>query len=96
MMPLIFILCDDIDSRKKYNSVRARCKEWFGYTIPTFKPVYAYIPLVSPLKKNDKMDGFNMGEDNQIKSIDIKNGKLRLEVNQTVLMPSFFALIEWF
>lgn len=63
------------------SSVRARCKEWFGYTIPTFKPLYFYIPLVSPLKKSDKVDGFNMGEDNQIKSIDIKNGKLRLEVS---------------
>jgi hypothetical protein len=26
------------------------------------------------------MDGFNLGEDNQIKYIDIKNGKLRIEV----------------
>ena len=67
-------------SPKKIISVRTQCKEWFGYTIPTFKPVYAYIPLVSPLKKNDKMDGFNMGEDNQMKSIEIKNGKLRLSV----------------
>merc|ERR1712194_786488 len=55
-------------------TVRAQCKDLFGYTIPTFKPLYAYIPLVSPLKKDD----FNMGEDNQIKSIDIKNGKVRL------------------
>ncbi|KAL7532245.1 hypothetical protein ACHAXR_004516, partial [Thalassiosira sp. AJA248-18] len=61
-------------------TVRTNCKDWFGYTVPTFQPLYAYIPLVSPLKKNDKMDGFNMGEDNQIKSIDIKNGKLRLEM----------------
>ena len=36
--------------------------------------------MVSPLKKNDNMDGFNLGEDNQIKYIDIKNGKLRIEV----------------
>ena len=42
--------------------------------------MYAYIPLVSPLKKDENMDGFNMGEDNQIKSIEIKNGKLRIEV----------------
>jgi len=65
-------------------NARRRCKEWFGYTIPTFKPLYFYIPLVSPLKKSDKMDGFNMGEDNQIKSIDIKNGKLRLVVSKIV------------
>ena len=25
--------------------------------MPTFKPLYAYIPLVSPLKKDDKIDG---------------------------------------
>ena len=63
------------------NSIRATCKEWFDYTIPKskFEPLYAYIPLVSPLKKNDKMDGFNMGEDNQIKSIEIKNGKLMIQ-----------------
>ena len=52
----------------------------FDYTMPTLKPVYAYIPLVSPLKKDENMDGFNMGEDNQMKSIVIKNGKLCIEV----------------
>jgi hypothetical protein len=56
-------------------------KEWFDYTIPTFQPLYAYIPLVSPLKKDDKMDGFNLGEDNQINSIEVKNGKLCFEVS---------------
>ena len=56
------------------------CKDLFGYTIPTFQPIYTYIPLVSPLKKSDNMDGFNLGDDNQIKSIDIKNGKLVFEV----------------
>ena len=68
------------DTRITFISVRDKCKEWFGYTIPTFQPLYTYIPLVSPLKKNDNMDGFNLGEDNQIKYIDIKNGKLRIEV----------------
>ncbi|KAL9184679.1 hypothetical protein ACHAXT_012649 [Thalassiosira profunda] len=70
-------------------AARTACKEWFGYTIPTFQPLYTYIPLVSPLKKDDKMDGFNMGEDNQIKSIEIKNGKLRLEF-QAFLRPGRF------
>jgi hypothetical protein len=32
------------------------------------------------MKKNDNMDGFNLGDDNQIKYIDIINGKLRIEV----------------
>jgi len=60
-------------------TVRTQCKKWFDYTIPTIKPLYAYIPLVSPLKKNDKMDGFNMGEDNQMKSIEIKDGKIYIQ-----------------
>ena len=34
---------------------RAFFKDWFSYTIPTFQPLYSYIPLVSPLKKDDKM-----------------------------------------
>lgn len=68
------------DTRIDFISVRDKCKEWFGYTIPSFQPLYTYIPLVSPLKKNDNMDGFNLGEDNQIKYIDIKNGKLLIEV----------------
>mmetsp|Transcript_957 Transcript_957/g.2288 ORF Transcript_957/g.2288 Transcript_957/m.2288 type:complete len:994 (+) Transcript_957:1-2982(+) len=69
--------------------VREACKKWFDYTIPHFKPLYTYIPLVSPLKKNDKLDGFNMGDDNQIKSIEIKNGKLRFEIS-AVLRPGRF------
>lgn len=60
-------------------NVRDKFREWFGYTIPVFQPLYTFIPLVSPLKKNDNMDGFNLGEDNQIKFIDIKNGKLLIE-----------------
>mmetsp|Transcript_47331 Transcript_47331/g.71620 ORF Transcript_47331/g.71620 Transcript_47331/m.71620 type:complete len:89 (+) Transcript_47331:1342-1608(+) len=43
------------------------------------KPIYSYIPLVSPLKKNDK-DGFNLGDDNKIKSIEVRNGALCFEV----------------
>ncbi|KAL7552004.1 hypothetical protein ACHAWF_015215 [Thalassiosira exigua] len=56
-----------------------KCKQWFDYTIPKFEPLYTYIPL-GRRRPGDKMDGFNMGEDNQIKSIDIKNGKLRFEI----------------
>eukprot|EP00571_Detonula_confervacea_P012034 CAMPEP_0172307586 /NCGR_PEP_ID=MMETSP1058-20130122/8411_1 /TAXON_ID=83371 /ORGANISM="Detonula confervacea, Strain CCMP 353" /LENGTH=955 /DNA_ID=CAMNT_0013019791 /DNA_START=277 /DNA_END=3144 /DNA_ORIENTATION=+ len=70
-------------------TVKTKCKEWFGYTMPTLKPFYAYIPLVSPLKKDENMDGFNMGEDNQIKSIEIKNGKLRIEIS-AFLRPGRF------
>jgi hypothetical protein len=84
-------MTSNLISQNPYNfSVRAQCKDLFGYTIPTFKPLYAYIPLVSPLKKDDEMDGFNMGEDNQIKSIDIKNGKVRLSVRKNV-NPSIYS-----
>ncbi|EED89538.1 predicted protein [Thalassiosira pseudonana CCMP1335] len=69
--------------------VRSSVKEWFDYTIPTFQPLYAYIPLVSPLKKDDKMDGFNLGEDNQINSIEVKNGKLCFEMS-SFLRPGRF------
>mmetsp|Transcript_22188 Transcript_22188/g.44592 ORF Transcript_22188/g.44592 Transcript_22188/m.44592 type:complete len:1018 (-) Transcript_22188:1828-4881(-) len=71
------------------NDMRTKCKEMFDYTLPRYEPLYTYIPLVSPLKKNDKMDGFNMGEDNQLKSIEIKNGKLCFEFS-AVLRPGRF------
>ncbi|KAL3807575.1 hypothetical protein ACHAXA_005151 [Cyclostephanos tholiformis] len=70
-------------------NVRDKFKAWFDYTIPTFQPLYTYIPLVSPLKKNDNMDGFNLGEDNQIRFIDINNGKLRIEFS-AFLRPGRF------
>jgi hypothetical protein len=73
-------------------SVRDKFKAWFDYTIPTFQPLYTYIPLVSPLKKNDNMDGFNLGEDNQIRFIDINNGKLRIEVSHGIFL--FFSFIS--
>lgn len=43
------------------------------------KPIYSYFPLVSPVKVTDK-DGFDLGEDNRIRSIQIKNGALRFEI----------------
>ena len=70
-------------------NVRDKFREWFGYTIPVLQPLYTFIPLVSPLKKNDNMDGFNLGEDNQIKFIDIKNGKLLIEFS-ALLRPGRF------
>ena len=70
-------------------NVRDKFREWFGYTIPVLQPLYTFIPLVSPLKKNDDMDGFNLGEDNQIKFIDIKNGKLLIEFS-ALLRPGRF------
>jgi hypothetical protein len=70
-------------------NVRDKFRQWFGYTIPVLQPLYTFIPLVSPLKKNDNMDGFNLGEDNQIKFIDIKNGKLLIEFS-ALLRPGRF------
>jgi hypothetical protein len=43
------------------------------------KPLYSYIPIYSPFKVDDN-DGFDMGEDNCIKSIEIKDGALQFEV----------------
>lgn len=44
------------------------------------KPLYSFFPIYSPFKVNDD-DGFNMGEDNRIKSIEIKDGALQFEVS---------------
>ncbi len=55
------------------------CKA-LGLPIPERpKPIYSYFPLVSPVKVTDK-DGFDLGEDNRIRSIQIKNGALRFEI----------------
>lgn len=43
------------------------------------KPLYSFFPIYSPFKVNDD-DGFYMGEDNRIKSIEIKDGALQFEV----------------
>lgn len=44
------------------------------------KPLYSFFPIYSPFKVDDN-DGFNMGEDNRIKSIEIKDGALQFEVS---------------
>jgi len=61
----------------------------FDLPIPSKpEPLYAFFPLVSPLKQTEQ-DGFNLGEDNKIKSIFIQDGALRLEIS-TVLRPGRF------
>jgi hypothetical protein len=52
------------------------------------KPLYSFFPIYSPFKVNDD-DGFNMGEDNRIKSIEIKDGALQFELS-AVLRPGRF------
>jgi len=51
-------------------------------------PIYKFIPLVSPIKKTEQ-DGFNLGEDNRIKAIYVKDDALRFEMS-TVLRPGRF------
>lgn len=58
--------------------------------IPTKpEPINTYIPLVSPLKVNSNKDGYYLGEDNCIRSIDIKDGALQFEMS-AVLRPGRF------
>lgn len=52
------------------------------------EPLYQFIPLVSPIKKTEQ-DGFNLGEDNNIKSIYVKDNALRFEIS-SVLRPGRF------
>ena len=72
-------------------SIVSTCKR-FNLPIPTRpEPLFTYFPLVSPLKKTEQ-DGFNLGEDNKIRSIYIKDGTLRLEIS-AILRPGRF--LEW-
>jgi hypothetical protein len=69
-------------------SIVAACKT-FNLPIPTKpSPIYQFIPLVSPIQKTEQ-DGFNLGEDNRIKSIFIKDNALRFEIS-AVLRPGRF------
>lgn len=69
-------------------SIVATCKT-FNLPIPTKPaPIYQFIPLVSPIQKTEQ-DGFNLGEDNRIKSIYIKDNALRFEVS-AVFRPGKF------
>mmetsp|Transcript_2496 Transcript_2496/g.3331 ORF Transcript_2496/g.3331 Transcript_2496/m.3331 type:complete len:1145 (-) Transcript_2496:48-3482(-) len=52
------------------------------------EPVDKFFPLVSPIKATEQ-DGFNLGEDNRIKSIYIKDDALRFEIS-AVLRPGRF------
>jgi len=52
-------------------------------------PYYSFFPIYSPFKVDDDTGGFDMGEDNCIRSIYILNGKLRFEMS-VVLRPGRF------
>mmetsp|Transcript_25061 Transcript_25061/g.59141 ORF Transcript_25061/g.59141 Transcript_25061/m.59141 type:complete len:991 (+) Transcript_25061:84-3056(+) len=53
------------------------------------EPYYSFFPIYSPFKVDDDSGGFDMGEDNCIRSIYIRNGKLRFEMS-VVLRPGRF------
>ena len=51
-------------------------------------PIYSFFPIYSPFKLEDN-DGFDLGEDNRIKSIYVKDNALRFEMS-AVLRPGRF------
>ena len=64
------------------------CKA-FKLPIPTRpEPIEKFFPLVSPIKKTEA-DGFNLGNDNRIKSIYVKDNALRFEIS-AILRPGRF------
>lgn len=52
------------------------------------KPLYSFFPIYSPFKLQDD-DGFDLGEDNSVTSLFIKDGALRFEMS-AVLRPGRF------
>jgi len=52
-------------------------------------PIYEYMPIHSPFNKDDTIGGYYMGEDNQIKSLEIKDKHLRIQM-ETILRPGKF------
>jgi len=71
------------------NGLKAAC-ELFGVPPPRRpKPYYSFFPIYSPFKVDDDTGGFDMGQDNCIRSIFIRNGKLRFEMS-VVLRPGRF------
>ena len=52
-------------------------------------PIYSFFPIYSKFKVSDDNAGFDMGEDNRLKQIYIKDGALRLEM-RAVLRPGRF------
>jgi len=70
------------------SSIKRLCRTFNIYNPVRPKPIDIFFPLVSPLKATDQ-DGFNLGEDNRINSIFIKDGALHFEVRST-LRPGRF------
>jgi len=51
-------------------------------------PLYSFFPIYSPFKVNEQA-GFDMGDDNRLRKIFIKDGKLRFEM-RSILRPGRF------
>lgn len=70
------------------NRISNICGE-IGVTAPKRPdPLYSFFPIYSPFKVNENA-GFNMGEDNRLLKIFVKDGKLRFEM-RSVLRPGRF------
>jgi len=72
------------------NAVYALCDK-IGKPRPARpEPIYSFFPIYSPFQVDvDENAGYDMGEDNRLKQIFIKDGKLRLEMT-SVLRPGRF------
>lgn len=71
------------------NSLGTLC-EMVGVAPPQRpEPFYSFFPVYSPFKVTDENAGFDMGEDNKLRQIFIKDGKLRFEMS-AVLRPGRF------
>jgi hypothetical protein len=69
--------------------VNAACKA-MGFIPPERPdPYYSFFPIYSPFQVDDDTGGFDMGEDNCIRSIYVRKGKLRFEMS-VVLRPGRF------
>jgi hypothetical protein len=53
------------------------------------EPYYSFFPIYSPFKVSDTNAGFDMGDDNRLRKIFIKDGKLRFDF-RAVLRPGRF------
>lgn len=69
-------------------SIVTTCRK-FNLTTPTKPdPLYSFFPIYSPFKLEDD-DGFDMGPDNRLRALEIKDGAFHFEM-QAILRPGRF------
>ncbi|GKY93908.1 hypothetical protein MPSEU_000357700 [Mayamaea pseudoterrestris] len=80
-----------LECPKAWERVVNQCCEFFSISERQKpKPLYFFFPIYSPFKMEDpENDGFDLGEDNKVKSIYIKDNALRFELS-AVLRPGRF------